>query len=332
MRVVVASALAGCAACFAQAGFIPLAPIVVPPTLVGYLLSLQGGCSCVALLLVGPLVDHVGSEVVLRWGMVLQLLAIGLTAVSKDLTVQVLARIAQGIAGSTIFNSAVSFVMDNFQEPARTKHIGTVLGACMIGGLVGTPAISFTYVAVEGSRYRLVWAFLPAAALQLLAFASLLFAWPPPSSKTLSLGDLLLESPAVSAGCCRKLFGVYATVGSQAWLLAGLLCCCFWAAGAIQTASVLELHARGVSTTTVAIVFMPNLLEFAQCKRLPLLGQGIWRTPRTGEGSCSWLAPYFWRRVSSAWHSCPSTSSLPPWPLSSPPPWPTPSSTRRRFL
>lgn len=263
MEVVFASAITGLAENFVANGYLPLAPFLIPRHLVGRLLSLQGFISCATLVVVGPIVDRVGSGRVLHYAIGIQMVCIVVTVLSTSLPGQVFGRILQGVAGSAIFNPCIAFVMDHFLEPERANHIGTVLGACMVGGLLGAPAISGVYALAGASSYRLILAFLPGAALMMLGWAALSRALRRP----LPVRETLLEKPTVVAAescqCLRSIFGVYVGVGPQAWLLAAMLSCVCCSMGALECAGVLLMHGEGLSPAAIGTAFIPPTLAQA---------------------------------------------------------------------
>lgn len=259
--MIVASALAGSISNFIGNGFLPLAPFIIPRPLVGFCLSLASFSSLITLLFVGPTVDRVGSHRVLQYGIMLQAISILLTVVSRAVVCQMLGRVAQGVAGSVVFNSCIAFVMDHFEEPARAKHIGTVLGAFMTGGFVGVPVMSSLYSITEGMPHRLAWAFLPSAMMLPVAYW-VLWTTPAASKQNPTLDCALL----LNTGACQakssglQLLRVYTAVGRQAFLLGAMLVCSCFACGALQCAGLLEMHAHGMSSAAIGLAFVPNLL------------------------------------------------------------------------
>lgn len=274
MNVVLVSCLAVGVGNFLCSGFLPVAPQLIPTHLVGVALSLQGLSACITLPFVGPVVDRVGSVLVLRRGLVLQGVCLAIVVASSSAVLQLLGRIVQGIAASVIFNSAISLVMDHFEEPTRAQHIGTVLGVSQMGAFVGTPLVSFVFSFTIGMPCHLALAFLPGILLLLIAYAAVLYL---PQRDASHTEPLLKVQPLESSTLSRRVLGAYAAIGSQAALLGVMLLWCFCAGGALQCAGLLLMHTNGLSSAAIGMAFVPSLLVQALVN--PLVGR-LANTPR----------------------------------------------------
>lgn len=170
-----------------------------------------------------------------------------------------------GAAGSVIFNAGIAFVADHFQEPERAQHIGTVLGAGIIGSLVGTPLISGTFALASEFTLpmRTSIAFAPALLLLLLAYVVLLRVKLPPKDQPLLAVEHELAKTDDTRGPLGRLVAVYYTVGSQAMLLVAMLVVIFGAEMALQTAIALDLKEHNQSSAIIGLTFMPSCVVSA---------------------------------------------------------------------
>jgi MFS family permease len=141
---------------FAQTGYTPLAPFLIPRHLVGSVLSLQGFANMLVLPFAGPAIDAKGSRFMLWVGLGVQALANLLASASTDLWVQMCGRAVQGGSAGIVFAAQIAFVMDYFEEPLKSQHVGTVLGSTILGGMLGPPVLSSAYAASAGLALRQV--------------------------------------------------------------------------------------------------------------------------------------------------------------------------------
>merc|ERR1712129_510811 len=169
MGVVLVAVLCCLAENFGATGYLPLVPFIVRKEAVGWCLTVQGLAQLATILYIGPLSNRVGSHVLLQRSLLLHAVALAFTVGSATLACQLFARLLQGIAGSTCFMTSVSLVIETFQEPERAQHIGTVIGACMVGALLGAPMTSWAYAFANQGPFRTAWAFLPSVALLIIA-------------------------------------------------------------------------------------------------------------------------------------------------------------------
>jgi len=259
MGVVFVAVLACLAVTFGSSGFLPLAPFIVYKAAVGWCLTVNGLAQVATILYIGPLSNRVGNHVLLQRSLLLHAVCLAFTVGSAALACQLFGRLLQGIAGTACFIASMALVVENFQEPERAQHIGTVLGACMVGALLGAPMTSWAYAIADQAPFRTAWAFFPSMILLFvaaIAMSRLKLAAPMASQ------EKLLEASA-GGDQGRSPFGVYQAVGRQAGLIVAMITVTCAAMMGLQCAGVLELQHLGMTPATIGAALIPNSLAQA---------------------------------------------------------------------
>jgi len=219
--------------------------------LTAFLLSASVGTS-----IIGRLGDIYGKQRLLFW--VLLVLAAGtlLAGVSQSLTMLVVARVIQGVAGG-IFPLAFAIVRDEFPEEKVAGSIGLMSSVLGVGG--GAGLVVGGLIVQRLSWHWLFW--LPLA----MALLAAVFTWRCiPESEVRSPGTVNWAAAALmSVGICSILIAIaQATVWG--WtdaktlllLAAGLVVCGLWVAVEVRSREPLidmgMMRLRGVWTTNLA--------------------------------------------------------------------------------
>eukprot|EP00927_Polykrikos_kofoidii_P060544 TRINITY_DN5549_c0_g2_i3.p1 TRINITY_DN5549_c0_g2~~TRINITY_DN5549_c0_g2_i3.p1 ORF type:complete len:433 (+),score=25.60 TRINITY_DN5549_c0_g2_i3:80-1378(+) len=258
-------------ALFGQSGFVAVAPSIVPESFVGPLVSLQGACSILTALVVGPSIDTLGTTRVLNYAFVLHAVSVFFSAISSTIAAQLVGRVACGTATTATLVACVSHVTETYEDPDRTQHMGTVFGTGTLGASLGPIAFgfAFSFSSEHGFSCPRAGAFMPLLGLIALSFfvrpRSVQHEGDDHSSKYFpvdaSLGFRIFD----------YLFGVYRKVGVQAILLNILIFASFCLMSSLFCAASIKLHSLGVKAEAIGSIMSP---AFAiQIVASPLVGR-----------------------------------------------------------
>eukprot|EP00927_Polykrikos_kofoidii_P060548 TRINITY_DN5549_c0_g2_i8.p1 TRINITY_DN5549_c0_g2~~TRINITY_DN5549_c0_g2_i8.p1 ORF type:complete len:421 (+),score=37.93 TRINITY_DN5549_c0_g2_i8:80-1342(+) len=244
-------------ALFGQSGFVAVAPSIVPESFVGPLVSLQGACSILTALVVGPSIDTLGTTRVLNYAFVLHAVSVFFSAISSTIAAQLVGRVACGTATTATLIACVSHVAETYEDPDRTQHIGTVFGVGTLGHSLGPPAFGFAYSfsAAQGFSCPYAWAFVPLLALIVLSF--LVMPRSVQHEDDDHSGERLPLDASREASISEYVFGVYRRIGVQAIILNTLTFASFCLMSSAFCAASIELHSLGFSPKGIGWIMFP---------------------------------------------------------------------------
>jgi EmrB/QacA subfamily drug resistance transporter len=228
--------------------------------LTGFLLSASVGTA-----IIGKLGDLYGKRRMLIWTLIVLSAGTLLAAVAGSLTVLILARVIQGVAGG-IFPLAFSIMRDEFPPDKVPGSIGLMSSILGIGG--GGGLVIGGLIAEHLSWHWLFWA--PLVPMVAAAVCTAIFI---PESRVRASGRVnWLSASLMSTGMCCVLIAIAQTTfwgwtgpKTLSLLAAGLVICAAWIVAEIRSPHPLVdmslMAARGV--------WAPNLAAF-------LLGAGMY--------------------------------------------------------
>jgi EmrB/QacA subfamily drug resistance transporter len=228
--------------------------------LTGFLLSASVGTA-----IIGKLGDLYGKRRMLIWTLIVLSAGTLLAAVSGTLTLVIVARVIQGVAGG-IFPLAFSIMRDEFPPDRVPGSIGLMSSILGIGG--GGGLVVGGLIAEHLSWHWLFW--VPLVPMIAAAACTAIFI---PESGVRAAGRVNWVSAALmSTGMCCVLIAIAQTT-SWGWgstrtlslLAAGLLICAVWIMAEIRSRHPLV----DMSLMTTRGVWAPNLAAF-------LLGAGMY--------------------------------------------------------
>jgi EmrB/QacA subfamily drug resistance transporter len=228
--------------------------------LTGFLLSASVGTA-----IIGKLGDLYGKRRMLIWTLLILAAGTLLAAVAGTLTLVIIARIIQGVAGG-IFPLAFGIMRDEFPPDKVPGSIGLMSSILGIGG--GAGLVIGGLIAEHLSWHWLFWA--PLVPMIAAAVCTAVFI---PESRVRAAGRVNWVSAALmSAGMCCVLIAIaqttvwgWLTAKTLLLLAAGLVVCAVWIIAEIRSAHPLV----DMSLMAVRGVWAPNLAAF-------LLGAGMY--------------------------------------------------------
>jgi EmrB/QacA subfamily drug resistance transporter len=241
--------------------------------LTGFLLSASVGTS-----IIGRLGDIYGKERLLLWTLLVLALGTALAAVSTSLTMLIVARVIQGVAGG-IFPLAFSIARDEFPRDKVAGSIG--LMSSILGVGAGFGLVAGAVITEHLGWHWLFW--IPLLVTLLAAFCAWRYI---PESPVRSPGRInWLAATLMSIGICGVLIAIAQTtvwgwVGGKtiALFVFGAVFCALWVAVEVRSSNPLVdmtmMRIRGVWTTNLAAFLLgagmyASFIIFPQFAQLP---------------------------------------------------------------
>jgi EmrB/QacA subfamily drug resistance transporter len=239
--------------------------------LTGFLLSASVGTA-----IIGKLGDMYGKKRLLVWTLLILTAGTLLAALSTSLTVLIVARIIQGVAGG-IFPLSYSIARDEFPPDRVAGSIGLMSAILGVGG--GFGLVLGGLIAEHLSWHWLFW--IPLVAMVLAAFCTWRFI---PESKVRSPGTInWLAASLLTVGMSCLLIGIAQTTAwgwagpaTLALLGVGALTCAAWITVELRSSNPLidmaMMRVRGVWTVNLA-AFLVGAGLYAWFLLLPQFAQ-----------------------------------------------------------
>ncbi|CAJ1437535.1 unnamed protein product, partial [Effrenium voratum] len=202
---------------------------------------------CLALVPAGLAIDRSGAKPVMRRALQAGMLGLLLSASDPGFPVQLLARLVLGAALSTNFNASMALIMEHFQEPLRSKYLGSALGLGTLGNMVGPPAVGVIFDLAKSYNIPAPQALALVHPVLLLALVLHLLH----SVEAQPKEPLLKQEQSP-----WKAFAVL-SMGREALVLSLELVCTFAAHNAFTAAGALEMHRASYSSGAIGLTAVP---------------------------------------------------------------------------